>query len=89
MSANGALVRLEDLKVWFPIKSGIVLDRHIGDIKAVDGVTIDIHRGETLGLVGRVGVREVHGRPGDPAAVQADVRPDRVRREGHHQPRRR
>ena len=55
MSTNGALVRLEDLKVWFPIKSGIVLDRHIGDIKAVDGVTIDIHRGETLGLVGESG----------------------------------
>jgi peptide/nickel transport system ATP-binding protein len=55
VSTNGALVRLEDLKVWFPIKSGIVLDRHIGDIKAVDGVTIDIHRGETLGLVGESG----------------------------------
>ncbi len=52
---NGALVKLEDLKVWFPIKSGIVLDRHIGDIKAVDGVTLDIRRGETLGLVGESG----------------------------------
>lgn len=55
MSTNGTLVRLEDLKVWFPIKSGIVLDRHIGNIRAVDGVTIDIHRGETLGLVGESG----------------------------------
>ncbi len=55
MSQNGSLVTLEDLKVWFPIKSGIVLDRHIGDIKAVDGVTLDIRRGETLGLVGESG----------------------------------
>ena len=55
MSTNGTLVRLEELKVWFPIKSGIVLDRHIGNIRAVDGVTIDIRRGETLGLVGESG----------------------------------
>ena len=51
-SANGALVKLEELKVWFPIKSGIVLDRQIGNIRAVDGVTFEIRRGETLGLVG-------------------------------------
>ena len=54
-SVNGALVKLEDLKVWFPIKSGIVLDRHIGNIRAVDGVTFEIRRGETLGLVGESG----------------------------------
>jgi peptide/nickel transport system ATP-binding protein len=52
---NGALVSLEDLRVWFPIKSGIVLDRHVGDVKAVDGVTLTIQRGETLGLVGESG----------------------------------
>jgi peptide/nickel transport system ATP-binding protein len=55
VSANGALVKLDDLKVWFPIKSGIVLDRHIGNIRAVDGVTFEIGRGETLGLVGESG----------------------------------
>jgi peptide/nickel transport system ATP-binding protein len=55
MSMNGHLVEMEDLRVWFPIKSGIVLDRHIGDIKAVDGVTLAIQRGETLGLVGESG----------------------------------
>jgi peptide/nickel transport system ATP-binding protein len=49
------LVELDDLRVWFPIKSGIVLDRHVGDIKAVDGVTLTIRRGETLGLVGESG----------------------------------
>src|SRR5436309_1675105 len=57
MSTNGAepLVELENLKVYFPIKSGIVLDRHVGDIRAVDDVSLTIRRGETLGLVGESG----------------------------------
>ena len=55
MSVDGALVRLENLKVYFPIKSGLVLDRHIGDVRAVDDVTLQIRRGETLGLVGESG----------------------------------
>ena len=55
MSQNGALVELQDLKLYFQIKSGIVLDRHVGDIKAVDGVSFEIRRGETLGLVGESG----------------------------------
>src|SRR3954464_463733 len=41
--------------MWFPIKSGLVLDRHVGDIKAVDDVSFSIARGETLGLVGESG----------------------------------
>ena len=56
MTANGKqLVEVDDLKVWFPIRSGIVMDRHIGDVKAVDGVSLTIERGETLGLVGESG----------------------------------
>jgi peptide/nickel transport system ATP-binding protein len=55
VSSNGALVRLENLKVWFPIRSGLVLDRHVGDIKAVDDVSLEIGRGETVGLVGESG----------------------------------
>ena len=39
----------------FPIKSGIVLDRHVGDIRAVDDVSLKINRGETVGLVGESG----------------------------------
>jgi len=49
------LVELDDLRVWFPIKSGIILDRHVGDVKAVDGVSFSVQRGETLGLVGESG----------------------------------
>jgi peptide/nickel transport system ATP-binding protein len=49
------LVEIDHLKVYFPIKSGIVFDRHIGDVKAVDDVTFAIDRGETFGLVGESG----------------------------------
>jgi oligopeptide/dipeptide ABC transporter ATP-binding protein len=52
---DGALVEIDDLKVYFPIKSGLFLDRHVGDIKAVDGVSLSIKRGETVGLVGESG----------------------------------
>jgi peptide/nickel transport system ATP-binding protein len=55
-ASNGrGLVELENVKVYFPIKSGLVLDRHIGDVRAVDDVTLTIERGETLGLVGESG----------------------------------
>ncbi len=49
------LVKVKDLKMYFPITQGIVIQRHVGDIKAVDGITFNIHRGETLGLVGESG----------------------------------
>jgi peptide/nickel transport system ATP-binding protein len=57
VSTNGAgpLVEVERLKVYFPIKSGLILDRHIGDIRAVDDVSLTIRRGETLGIVGESG----------------------------------
>jgi len=54
-NGGGPLVELQDLKVYFPIKSGLVLDRHIGDIRAVDDVSLTIGRGETVGLVGESG----------------------------------
>jgi len=48
------LLVVKDLKVWFPIKSGII-QRTVGYVKAVDGVNFNIARGETLGLVGESG----------------------------------
>jgi oligopeptide transport system ATP-binding protein len=52
---NETLVQVRNLKKHFPIERGLVFTRHVGDIKAVDNVTFDIIRGETLGLVGETG----------------------------------
>ncbi len=48
------IVDVADLKVWFPIKRGL-LRRTVGHIRAVDGVDLSIRRGETLGVVGESG----------------------------------
>jgi microcin C transport system ATP-binding protein len=48
------VVRTDDLKVWFPIKRG-VMRKTVGHIKAVDGVSIAVRKGETLGIVGESG----------------------------------
>ena len=48
------LLEIRDLKVWFPIKKGIFA-RTSGYVKAVDGVSFDLHRGETVGVVGESG----------------------------------
>lgn len=55
MTDQKVLMHVKDLKMYFPITRGIVIQRHVGDIKAVDGVTFDIRQGETLGLVGESG----------------------------------
>jgi microcin C transport system ATP-binding protein len=48
------VIETKDLKVWFPIKRG-VLRKVVGHIKAVDGVSIELRKGETLGVVGESG----------------------------------
>jgi oligopeptide transport system ATP-binding protein len=50
-----AIVRVEGLKKHFPIHGGIIWSRPIGAVKAVDGVSFHVARGETLGLVGESG----------------------------------
>jgi oligopeptide/dipeptide ABC transporter ATP-binding protein len=55
MTNNGTLLNVQDLKMYFPITQGIIIQRHIGDIKAVDGISFSIQPGETMGLVGESG----------------------------------
>ena len=63
-STNGAgtngtggdvLLEVRNMKVYFPVTSGIVFQRQVGEVKAVDDVSFYIKRGETLGLVGESG----------------------------------
>ena len=57
--ANGAagetLLQVNDMKVFFPVTSGIVFQRKVADVRAVDGITFNVKRGETLGLLGESG----------------------------------
>jgi oligopeptide transport system ATP-binding protein len=55
--SNGGdeILRVEDLKVHFPVTQGILVQKQVGSVKAVDGVSFTLKRGETLGLVGESG----------------------------------
>ena len=61
MSTNGSvtsddyILRVDGLKMHFPITQGIIFQKQVGAIKAVDGLNFNIKRGETLGLVGESG----------------------------------
>jgi peptide/nickel transport system ATP-binding protein len=54
-SGTGPLLDVRDLKVHFPIRRGVILDRTVGYVYAVDGVSLSVRRGETYGLVGESG----------------------------------
>jgi oligopeptide transport system ATP-binding protein len=54
-NGTGSLLEIRNLRKYFPITRGTVFQRHHGDVKAVDGVTLSIRRGETVGLVGESG----------------------------------
>src|SRR6186997_3516464 len=49
------ILKVEDLKVHFPVTKGILVQRRVATVKAVDGVSFTIRRGDTLGLVGESG----------------------------------
>jgi len=52
---DSVLVQVNGLKMYFPVTDGVVFQKKVADIKAVDDVTFDIYKGETLGLVGESG----------------------------------
>src|SRR5205085_3217314 len=54
-TADGELLRVQNLKMYFPITQGIILQRQVGWVRAVDDISFTVKRGETLGLVGESG----------------------------------
>ena len=76
---GGELLRIEGLVKHFPIKAG-VFKHTVGQVKAVDGVDLTVEPGETLGIVGRVGLRQDDAGAHDHQAAGAHGRQDRLRR---------
>jgi len=55
VEAGQPLLSVADLRMYFPVTEGIIFERHVGDVRAVDDVSFEVRRGETLGLVGESG----------------------------------
>jgi oligopeptide transport system ATP-binding protein len=52
---DDTIVSIKNVRMYFPVTSGIIFQRKVADVQAVDGVDLEIKRGETLGLVGESG----------------------------------
>ena len=77
------LVDVRGVKVHFPIKRGVIFDKVIGHVYAVDGVDLQIRRGETYGLVGESGCGKSTLGQGDPQPRAADRGQRHLRRHRH------
>ena len=55
MNHNEALVRVVDLKKYFPVRKGVLFRKELGQVHAVNGITFDVPKGASFGLVGESG----------------------------------
>ena len=55
MDKKETILQVRDLHVHFPVKRGIIIKRTVAEVKAVDGISLDVRDGETVGLVGESG----------------------------------
>jgi oligopeptide transport system ATP-binding protein len=69
---SDTLLTVRDLKMHFPITKGIIFQKQVGAIKAVDGINFDLYRGETLGLVGESGCGKSTTGSRHPATLSPD-----------------
>ena len=70
------VLEVENLRMYFPVKSPGLVRRTVGHVQAVDGISFQVPEGGSLGLVGESGLWQVHHRPAHHPALQAD-RPGR------------
>jgi len=73
MTDQEILLKVDHLVKYFPIMKGGLFPKQIGSVRAVDGVSFDIHRGERW-PGGRIWLRQIHHGPQCPAIADSDLR---------------